>query len=367
MAQMAQMPAKRSEEELKKVYEEMMERLELEADHVLKLVDLQQICHGVPDPVKDLKMKPEEFSVLEMEGAGFSFNDPDFPARKLYVLNQIWKVSQKMEKISKMSQVEIHVLREQILHLHEEIVKIEIEMHKDESPEIVKDLKRKFQHVMEIPGLQVAGAVLLGGLLAKMPQEVQIAAGFAASFLAVAQILQKMTKMTEVGEKISWQLRQVEKRMKIGSKKVEISSTKMEMHFKELIQKIQEMKIMAGAQMCSQFSSEFTHTFPGGNVIRSFMKIVEKLSYIEIRMMHMLFDDREAQRQIAQILESQTDLKKMTEQVKHTHRNTHTHTHSNTHIHTRTRTRTETHTHAHTQTHIHRRSDSPLNPVRQSA
>ena len=67
---------------------------------------------------------------------------------------------------------------------------------------------------------------------------------------------------------------------------------------------------MAGV-LSSQLSQDFSQTFPAGNLIRSQMKAVEKLSYLEIRFMNLLLDAHEARGKLSQHLDLCLDLPEM--------------------------------------------------------
>ena len=65
--------------------------------------------------------------------------------------------------------------------------------------------------------------------------------------------------------------------------------------------------------MATQVSVDFGATFPAGNAIRSKMKAIEKLSYLEIRFMNLLLDAHEARRRLIQEIQESQNFKKMKE------------------------------------------------------
>ena len=67
------------------------------------------------------------------------------------------------------------------------------------------------------------------------------------------------------------------------------------------------MKILAGQIALKMTSMEFTSCYPAGNVVRTYMQIVEKLGYAEVRLMLLTLDSNEAGRRLHQELESATD------------------------------------------------------------
>ena len=103
------------------------------------------------------------------------------------------------------------------------------------------------------------------------------------------------------------------KTMKAEILKMQMADSKSSEISLEMLKEIGDMKILLSSSLVSEKSMEFTQIFPAGNQIRSFMKIVEKLSYLEIRFMNLLLDGHEAQRRLSQDLADCSSFSQMKE------------------------------------------------------
>ena len=81
------------------------------------------------------------------------------------------------------------------------------------------------------------------------------------------------------------------------------------------LQQVSELKILVGALLTSSKLQEFTATSAGGNIIRSFMRLSEKLAYIEARFMNVTMDEPDAMRQVLQSLNGSADFEQMVKSV----------------------------------------------------
>ena len=307
MASTQQIQQFREHEMLEKEISEMEQLMRDHSKLALQMIEIDQICQGMPAGLADLKMESWEQSEAGFEGGAFSFNDPDVRSRKIWVLEQMTKIEKKLEipKLHKMEQV--GEIQQQMKQLHLEGLKICEEAKKMQ--EMVKKVPRsdgKFQKV-----LKMSAAVAFGAVVAQMPLKMQVAVGFAATAALFVKMQEKMEQISEIGEKIFMKMDMIEMKMQMAENgNQQISNKNLEM-MHEIVHQLGDLKVLSGGSLVSSLSKEFGMTFPGGNVIRSFMKLVEKISYCEIRMMHLVLDGREAQRQVGQKLEGETDFKKM--------------------------------------------------------
>ena len=84
----------------------------------------------------------------------------------------------------------------------------------------------------------------------------------------------------------------------------------------DTLKEIKDQKIIMAGVLSSQLSRDLSQTFPAGNLIRSQMEAVEKLSYLEIRFMSPLLDAHEARRKLSQHIDLRMDFREMKVQAK---------------------------------------------------
>ena len=115
-------------------------------------------------------------------------------------------------------------------------------------------------------------------------------------------------KLTKIMHGVSSKIADFEaKFLKMQANKIQ--DTKILM---QILKEIKDEKVLIGGQLPMEISQDFCHTMPAGNAIRSKMKMVETLTYLELRFMNLLLDAHEAGRKMQQEIEVCSTIKEMT-------------------------------------------------------
>jgi len=220
-------------------------------------------------------------------------------AKKIQILVEMKNLEEKFEIVTKIMEEKKGKMLKEKMKILEDVEKIEAEiLEMDEAP------PSKMQKMLEI------GAVVgFGAVYGQMPPEIQMGI-MAAGAAGYALKMSSDSKTKQLQQKKQIKMQQLH-----TFKMQEISKNENEL-LMEMIKEIQDVKILAGQIALKMSGLEFSLTYPAGSQIRSQMKQVEKLGYIEIRMMLLTLDQWECRRRLEQEVQAQTDLKKLTSAAK---------------------------------------------------
>ena len=289
MAQMQKRQIQEVHQELEKVEKKIAKR----CPRALELVEISQIQSGGPkefvEMAEKMQLTPCELQEIGVPDGLFSFNDPAPAARKLHMMEMLSKIEPKLAQLENQMKTKKIFCNTQVADMKEKILKIQQEMKKEE------------MQIQEPKMLQMVGGLAVGAaVLAQMPMKVQSAVAIAGFAGGCFKIYEKMGQMAQMGEKMT---EKIMKKLELEMLKVrEQQAAEKELQL-QIFKEISEMKIFMADVMMKIGSQEFCMTLPGGNQVRSFMKVVEKLSYLEIRFMNLLLDSHEAKRKLGQDLE----------------------------------------------------------------
>ena len=292
MAQQQKKIVQRSEEEVNQLYAEMMKKMQSSSQLAQQIMQIDGISGEAPDDLEKMEFQDWELSQVGLPDGLFSFNDPGVVARKIYILKEMAEMEPRLQKV-------VQELEDRKIRKQEEMIfrQEEIDKMKEEMAKISGSPPSKIRKIVKIGGVLAFGAAFT-----QMPSQMRLGVAAAGAAGLAFKISDDIEEIKQMKKKEMFQA-------ELHMKKLRQMQGTDEALALEFLREIKDLKILTG-QMCTKICSmEFGMTYPAGNQIRSFMKIVEKLGYAEVRLMLLTLDSNEAARRLHQELETSTDFK----------------------------------------------------------
>ena len=243
--------------------------------------ELDQIMDQVP---------PQMFEEILM--SSWDLRDPSQFSLKMWYTRQLQEIMPKLRDLKEQLMQEMSEISASSKRKFEEM---------DSNPEIFS--KIGIAKMSKLGALSLGAAGVCGmAVLSQMPVQTQLPIYAAAG----------------LGLKICEMVGQEQMQVKIH-RQMQVEMFEQTHQMQEINEQIKhdmaKVSELLSFQMQSLKVIEFGINKAGGNKIRQGMKVVEKLSYLEMRMMNVTLDDPEVIRQIGQGLEGASDAEQMVEDI----------------------------------------------------